>query len=96
MKIIPLSFFVRPAARAGNPHGHVGSMRFKATKQHPLGTSDHGVFPLAMVIVLAASFGFNLAARAQDAPTASGGQGQAQSVGNNSHRRVTRWKQSDC
>ena len=42
------------------------------------------MFPLAMVILLAAAFGFNPAARAQDAPTASSAQGQAQSVGNNS------------
>jgi quinol monooxygenase YgiN len=77
--MIPLSFFVRPAARAGNPRGHVGSMRFKATKQNPPGTSHQRMFPLAMVILLAAAFGFNPAARAQDASAASG-----QSAGNNS------------
>jgi quinol monooxygenase YgiN len=82
--MIPLGIFVCPAARAGNPRGHVGSMRIKATKQHPLGTSHHRMLPLAMVTLLAAAFGFNPAARAQDAPTASGAQGQVQSVGNNS------------
>ena len=67
-----------------NPRGHVASMRVKATKQHPLGTSHHGMFPLAMVALLAAAFGFNPAARAQDIATASVVQGQVQSVGNNS------------
>jgi quinol monooxygenase YgiN len=38
---------------------------------------------LAMVTLLAAAFSFNPAARAQDAPTAPGVQGQVQSVGNN-------------
>jgi len=83
-EMIPLGIFVRPAARTGNPRGHVGSIRIKATKQHPLGTSHHRMFPLAMVTLLAAVFGFNPAARAQDAPTASGAQGQVQSVGDNS------------
>src|ERR1700722_5420487 len=67
-----------------NPHGHVGSMRVKATKQYLLGKNRHRMFSLAMVTLLAAVFGFNSAGRAQDAPTASGVQGQAQSVGNNS------------
>jgi quinol monooxygenase YgiN len=83
-EMIPLGIVVRLAAKAGNPRGHVGSMRIKATKQHPLGTSYHGMFLLAMVTLLGAAFGFNSAARAQDAPTASGVQGKAQSVGNNS------------
>jgi quinol monooxygenase YgiN len=83
--MIPLGIFARPEAKTGNPRGHVGSMRIKATKQHPPGTSHHHMFPLAMVILLAAVFGFfNAAARAQDAPTASGAQGRAQSAGNNS------------
>jgi quinol monooxygenase YgiN len=82
-EMIPLGIFVRPAARAGNPRGHVGSMRVKATKQHPLGTSHHRMFPLALVTLLAAAFGFNPAGRAQDAPAASDAQGQAQSVGDN-------------
>jgi hypothetical protein len=30
-----LGIFVRPEAKSGNPHGHIGSMRIKATKQHP-------------------------------------------------------------
>jgi quinol monooxygenase YgiN len=79
--MITLGIFVRLEAKAGNPRGHVGSMRIKATKQHPLGTSHHRMFPLAMVTLLAAAFGFNLAARAQDVPTASG---HVQSIGNNS------------
>jgi quinol monooxygenase YgiN len=82
--MIPLRIFARLEAKTGNPRGHVGSMRIKATKQHPPGTSHHRMFPLAMVILLAAAFGFNTTARAQDAPTASGAQGQVQSVGNNS------------
>jgi quinol monooxygenase YgiN len=77
--MIPLRIFARLDAKTGNPRGHVGSMRIKATKQHPPGTSHHRMFPLAMVILLAAAFGFNPAARAQDASTASG-----QSAGNNS------------
>jgi quinol monooxygenase YgiN len=77
--MIPLGIFARPEAKTGNPRGHVGSMRFKATKQHPPGTSHHGVLPLAVVTLLAAALGLNPAARAQDASTASG-----QSVGNNS------------
>jgi quinol monooxygenase YgiN len=82
--MIPLRIFIRPAARNGNPREHVDSIRIKATKQHPLGTTHHRMFPLAMVILLAAAFGFNPAARAQDAPTASGAQGQVQSVADNS------------
>jgi quinol monooxygenase YgiN len=47
-------------------------------------TSYHRMFPLAMVALLAATFGFSPAARAQDAATTSGAQGQVQSAGNNS------------
>jgi quinol monooxygenase YgiN len=82
--MITLGIFVRPEAKSGNPHGQVGSMPIKATKQHLLGTSHHRMFPLAMVALLAAAIGFNPAARAQDVPTASGVQGQVQSIGNNS------------
>ena len=42
------------------------------------------MFPLAMVTLLAAAFGFSTGARAQDVPTPSGVQGQVRSVGNNS------------
>src|SRR5580700_4114976 len=49
-----------------------------------LGTSHHRTFALAMVSLLESAFGFNLAVLPQDVPTASGGQGQAQSAGNNS------------
>ena len=59
-------------------------MRIKTPKQHPLGASRQRVFPLAVVTLLAAAFGFNPATRAQDVPTGSGVQGQVQSVGNNS------------
>ena len=79
-----------------NPHGRVASMRVKATKQHPLGTSHHRMFPLAMVTLLAAAFGFNPAARAQDVPTALGVQGRFNRSGITQHRRVTQWKQLDC
>jgi quinol monooxygenase YgiN len=67
-----------------NPRGHIGSARIESTKQHPLGASHHRIFPLAMAALLAAAFGFNPAVRAQDAPAASGAQGQVQSTGNNS------------
>jgi hypothetical protein len=59
-----LGIFIRLKAKAGNPRGHVSSMRIKATKLHSLGTSHHRMFPLAMVTLLAAAFGFNPAARA--------------------------------
>jgi hypothetical protein len=62
-----LGIFVRPEVTAGNPGRHVGSVRIKATKQHLLGTGHHRMFPLAMVTLLAAVFGFNPAARAQNA-----------------------------
>jgi hypothetical protein len=68
-----------------NPHGRVGSMRVKANKQDPLTTSHHRMFPLAMVALLAAVFGLNPRARAQDVPPPiSGALGQVQSVGTNS------------
>jgi quinol monooxygenase YgiN len=67
-----------------NPHGHVGSMRIKAAKQHTLGASRHCSLHLAMVTLLALAFGVNPVARAQDVSTASGVQGQAQTVGNSS------------
>jgi quinol monooxygenase YgiN len=68
-----------------NPHGYVGSIRIKADKQHPLRTSHQRMFPLAMVALLAAIFGLNPRARAQDVPPPiSGALGQVQSVGTNS------------
>ena len=79
-----LVILVRLKAKGRNPRGRVGSIPIKATKHHPLGTSHHRMFPLAMVILLAAAFGFNPAVRAQDVPTTSGVQGQVQSVRNNS------------
>ena len=79
-----LDIFVRLQAKAGNSRGHAGSMRIKATKQHPPGTSHHRMLPLAMVILLAAAFAFNPAARARDVSAISSAQGQIQSVGNNS------------
>ena len=66
------------------PHGYFGSMRIKAPKQHPPGTSRHRMSPLAMLTLLAAAFGFNPAVRAQDVATASVAQGQVQSIGNHS------------
>ena len=68
-----------------NAHGHSGSMSVKTTNQHPLSTSRQRMFPLAMVALLAAAFGFNPGARAQDvAPPISGVLGQVQSVGDHS------------
>jgi quinol monooxygenase YgiN len=66
-----------------NPHGRVGSIRAKANQQDPLTTSQQRLFPLAMVALLAAVFGLNPKARAEDVPTASGVPGQVQSVGTN-------------
>ncbi|AEU38355.1 putative quinol monooxygenase [Granulicella mallensis] len=42
------------------------------------------MIPLALVALVATTFGFNAATRAQDAPAASGAQGQVQSTGKNS------------
>ena len=79
-----LGIIVHLEAKSGNQRGHIGgSTRIKSTKQHPLGTSHHRTFSLAMVTLLTAAFGFNPAAHAQKALTASSTQGQAQSVGNN-------------
>jgi quinol monooxygenase YgiN len=83
-EMIPRVIFVRQEAKSCNPHGSAGSIRIKATKQNSLGTSHHRLFPLAMVTLLAAAFGFNPAARAQGVPAASGVQGQVQSAGSNS------------
>ncbi|MBB5319345.1 phage terminase small subunit [Edaphobacter lichenicola] len=79
-----------------NAHGHVGSMRVKVIKQHPLGTSHRRMFPVAMVALLAAAFGFNPAARAQDAATTWDPGDRFNRPGITQHRRVTQWKQSDC
>jgi len=59
-----------------NPHERVGSMRVKANKQDPLTTGHQRMFPVAMVALLAAVFGLNPKARAQDVPTPSGVPGQ--------------------
>jgi hypothetical protein len=43
-----LGIFVRLEAKPGNPHAHVGSMRVKATKQHPQNLRtcrQHGTWP---------------------------------------------------
>jgi quinol monooxygenase YgiN len=54
-------------------------------RQHPLNRSHHRRFPLAVLAVLTAVFGFNLRARAQDVPPPiSGVLGQVQLVGTNS------------
>ena len=69
----------------GSQPGHSGSMSVETEKQHPLSRSHHRRFPLAMVALLTAVFGFNLRARAQDVPPPiSGALGQVQSVGINS------------
>ena len=68
-----------------NTHRHAGPMSVKTTNQHPLSTSRHRMFSLAMVALFAAVFGFNLVTRAQDvAPPISGALGQVQSVGDHS------------
>ena len=68
-----------------NAHEHSGSMSVKTTNQRPLSTGGHHKFPLAMVALLAAAFGFNPGVRAQDvAPPISGALGQVQSVGDHS------------
>src|SRR5580704_18200313 len=68
-----------------NPPGRVRSMRVKANKQDPLTTSHRSRFPLAMVALLAAVFGLNPKARAQDVPPPiAGALGQIQSVETNS------------
>jgi hypothetical protein len=68
-----------------NHHGHSASMSVETRKQHPLSSSHHRMFPLAVVALLAAAFGFNLRARAQNVPPPiTGALGQVQSVGDNS------------
>jgi hypothetical protein len=60
-------------------------MSVKTTNQHPLSTSRQRMFSLAMVALLAAAFGFNPGARAQNvAPPISGALGQVKSVGDHS------------
>jgi quinol monooxygenase YgiN len=59
-------------------------MRVKTTKQHPLSTSYYCMFPLAMVVLIAAVFEFKHGARSQDVPPDSSIQSRIQSVGNNS------------
>jgi hypothetical protein len=68
-----------------NANGHSGSMSVETANQHPLSTSRHRMFPLAMVALLAAAFGSSPGARAQDvAPPIAGALGQIQTVGDNS------------
>src|SRR3984893_9601689 len=78
---------LRSVSLTSNPHGHFGSMHVRANKQHPISTSHQRMFPLAMVALLAAVFGLNPTARAQDAPTASGVPGHVQSIGTNSTQK---------
>jgi hypothetical protein len=60
-------------------------MSVETKKQHPLSRSHHRMFPLAVVALLTAVFGFNLRARAKDVPPPiAGALGQVQSVGDNS------------
>src|SRR5258708_36828669 len=83
-EMITLGICLRGKTKSGNPHGQVDSMRVNATKPQPPVPSHHRMFPFAMVTLLAAAFGLSSATRAQDVATASGVQGQVQSVGNNS------------
>jgi len=60
-------------------------MNVTTTNQHPFGRSRQRMFPFATVALLAAVFGFNPGARAQDvAPPIPGVLGQVQSVGDHS------------
>jgi hypothetical protein len=71
--------------RASNTHGLSGSMRFKTTNQHTLRISRRRMVLLALVVILAASFGCNSGPRAQDvAAPISGTLGQVQSVSDHS------------
>jgi hypothetical protein len=67
---------------------------FRGSAGNALGTGRHRMSSLAMVALMAAAFGFNPAARAQDVPTPSGAQGQVQSVGNNSTQETHDGKSS--
>src|ERR1700736_1812976 len=78
---------LRSVSLTSNPHGRFGPMHARANKQHPISTSHQRMFPLAMVALLAAVFGLNPTARAQDAPTASGVPGHVQSIGTNSTQK---------
>jgi hypothetical protein len=71
-------------SRPSYPRGHASLMQIKAPKQHPPASSQHRILPLAIVTLLAAAFGANPAAHAQDASTASSTQAQVQSVRNSS------------
>jgi hypothetical protein len=42
-----------------NAHRHSGSMSAKIPNQRPLSSSRQRMFPHAMVVLLAAAFGFN-------------------------------------
>ena len=66
----------------GSPH----SVSFPNNPTAKVRSMRHHVFSLAMIALLAVAFGFNPAARAQDAATTSGA--QAQSAGNNSVEAV--------
>jgi quinol monooxygenase YgiN len=59
-----------------NPNGRAGSMPVKANEQDLLTTSRQRIFPLALVAIMAAAFGLNPKANAQDP-------GQVQSVPTN-------------
>ena len=78
-----LCSFVHLEAKPRHPYGYVGALRIKSLKQHPLGASNHCMFFLAMVTLLAVAFGFNPVVHAQDVATGSSVQGHVQSVGNN-------------
>jgi quinol monooxygenase YgiN len=69
---------------AKSDNSYVGSMSISAAKLRPLGGSYRRTFSLAMAALLTVAIGFNPAARALNASTASSPQGQIQVVGNNS------------
>ena len=83
-EVIAPCMVARLENKPGDSRLRIRSARIKAAEPNPDGTSHHRMFLLAMVTLLAAAFGFNPAARAQDVPTASSVQGQVQPVGKNS------------
>ena len=62
--------------------GSLDSVSFPNNPTAKVSSMRHRMFPLAMVALLVAAFGFNPTARAQDAATTSGA--QVQSAGSNS------------
>jgi hypothetical protein len=79
-----------------NPHGHVGSMRLKATKQHPLGASHHRIFLLQWSLCwqLLLDSTRQLVLRTFSSFGCPGGGFNRSEI--SQHARVAQWKQLDC